>query len=159
MFCFVSSTVASKMASAAERLFIYFKTPKALRRPKPYYTPDDYSKETLDKWALDNGRTKQQVYRRRYNIKKHIRIRDSKLPLPQGEETSEPTVASPPAVSLSTEQHQEEPPVVQEAPTVVQDETRLHKQQGTKKGARKPKQDTQTKGGRAPSKKRRPQKV
>ena len=67
------------MSTSAERLYnLIQKIRREGPRPPPYYTPEDYSKKTLDRWAAENGKTKKQIYKRRWNIKKHIRIRDAK---------------------------------------------------------------------------------
>ncbi len=65
------------MSTSAERLFTIFKMPKDQRMRKRY-TVDDISKEALEKWASENDKSRKQIWRRRYNIKKHMRLRDAK---------------------------------------------------------------------------------
>ncbi len=65
------------MSTAAERLSIIFKMPKNQRKRKRY-TDADITKEALEKWAVENGKSRKQIWRRRYNIKKHMRLRDAK---------------------------------------------------------------------------------
>ncbi len=65
------------MSTVQQRLFAQFKKPKSERQSKRY-TTDDISKEVLEKWAADNGKTRTQMHRRKYNIKQHMLIRDAK---------------------------------------------------------------------------------
>ncbi len=67
-------SLVTKMSLYKETLLEILKKPKHLRPPPLRYTENDISKETLEKWAADNGKTRKQIHRRKYHIKKHMRI-------------------------------------------------------------------------------------
>ncbi len=65
------------MSAPYSRLFALLKQPKDQRR-QLRYTEADITKEALEKWAAENGKSRTQIHRRKYHIKKHMRIRDAK---------------------------------------------------------------------------------
>ncbi|MCP4054871.1 MAG: hypothetical protein GY739_17880, partial [Mesoflavibacter sp.] len=75
---------SEKMSSSAARLYAISRKPREQRR-QVHYTKADITKDALEKWAAENGKTRAQIHRRKYKIKQCMLLQDAKEAAPPAE--------------------------------------------------------------------------